>query len=365
MIDERVPFAFETAVLKYQEETKGLVSIIIPIYNGELYMKDALDSVIAQTFGDWEAILVDDGSTDKTPEICAEYAKKDSRFKYVCKKNNEGLLLARKTGLENSKGEFIANLDHDDVYPSQFLEKMFAKMKDGNNDFVWCNFEDLNGKEKVLYGKTIQVKDCKLSESKLENCRKYLDFGEAYLWNKLIKRCVYAKVLFPQIKLIQHEDRIQHLQIVYHSEHAQFVDNISYYLRINSVTSTSRAFTVVSKENRYVYGVIYMVAFYIIAERFFSVQKIEEKFPDEFVFLLGYYFLPNKKTFTRYKIEYAKKFIPIFSKSLAKTKCKNFRWVLLVLACKGFPLPFRIYCNAMRMRNNVKAKIKREKHDNP
>jgi len=358
MIDERVPFAFETAALKYQEETEGLVSVIIPIYNGELYMRCALDSVIAQTFENWEAVLVDDGSTDKTAEICAEYVKKDSRFKYICKENNEGLLLARKTGLENSKGEFIANLDHDDAYPPQFLEKMFAKMNDSGNDFVWCNFEDLNGKEKVMYGKDIQVKDCKLNEDKLERCLKRLDFGDTYLWNKLIKRSIYAKVLFPQIKLIQHEDRIQHLQIIYHSQRAEFVDNISYRLRINSITSTSRTFSVVSKENRYVYGVIYMVAFYIIAEHFFGMQKIEENFADEFVFLLGYYFLPSKKIFIRHKMEYAKNFIPVLSKSLAKTKRKNFRWILLVLAYKRFPQPFRIYCSVMLMLNNVKSKLK-------
>jgi glycosyltransferase involved in cell wall biosynthesis len=361
MIDERVPFAFETAVLKYQEETKGLVSVIIPIYNGELYMRDALDSVIAQTFENWEAVLVDDGSTDKTSEICAEYVKKDSRFKYVRKENNEGLLLARKTGLENSKGEFIANLDHDDVYHPQFLEKMFAKMKTGDNDFVWCNFEDLNGKETVLYGKDIKVKDCKLGECKLENCRKYFDFGNAFLWNKLIKRYIYAKVLFPLVKLVQHEDMIQHLQIVYHSERAELVDNISYRLRINSITSTSRAFSVVSKENRYVYGVICMVSFYLIAEHLFGTQETEENFADQFVFLLGYYFLPDKKTFIRHKMEYAQNFIPMFSKSVTKTKYRNFRWVLLVLACKGFPQPFRIYCDVKRMLNNVKARLKREK----
>jgi len=213
---EKVPYTFESAVLKYQEETKGLVSIIIPVYNTELYIKEALDSVIAQTYKNWEAILVNDGSTDNSPEICVEYAKKDSRFIYICKEKNEGLLLARKTGLENARGEYIANLDSDDIYKPQFLEKMLAKIKEGDNDFVVCNFEGLGGKNPPIKTR------CKFSEDKLENCRNIRNFLPN-VWNKLIKRSVYAKVLFPQTHIIYGEDFIQTISILYYSDYINII----------------------------------------------------------------------------------------------------------------------------------------------
>jgi glycosyltransferase involved in cell wall biosynthesis len=86
-----------------------MISIIVPIYNNEINLKEYLDSILSQTFTNWEAILVNDGSTDNTGKIIDEYAKKDSRF-IAIHKQNEGTLLARKSGFENSKGNFIANI---------------------------------------------------------------------------------------------------------------------------------------------------------------------------------------------------------------------------------------------------------------
>jgi len=336
---ESSPYAFELAVLKYPEETENLISIIVPIYNTELYLREALDSIIAQTFENWEAILVNDGSTDKCPEICAEYANKDSRFKYICKKENEGLLLARKTGLENARGEFIANLDSDDFYRPQFLEKMLAKIKKGNNDFVYCNFEGL-GKIKpptVTYHK--------FSENKLENIRKIRCFLPN-VWNKLIKRSVYAKVLFPQIHIVYGEDFIQSISILYHSGCSEFLEDRLYVYRLNSINSASLSFNTISKEKRYVQRVVYSIAAYLIMKQFFSSDEAEKTFADENNFSnFADYFLLNKKMFKQYKIEYAENFVPAFLRGLEKIEIKSFkekfRKITLIFACKGFPMSFR------------------------
>ncbi|MCL1967702.1 MAG: glycosyltransferase [Fibromonadales bacterium] len=344
---EKVPYVFELPNLKYSEEVKDLISIIVPIYNTELYLRDTLNSIIAQTYGNWEAVLVDDGSTDKCPEICTEYVKKDSRFKYICKKQNEGLLLARKTGLENSRGEFIANLDSDDFYKPQFLEKMFAKIKEGNNDFVYCNFEGL-GKIKPP-----TVTCHKFSENKLENIFRIRDFLPN-VCNKLIKRSVYAKTLFPQIHIVYGEDFIQSISVLYHSSHSEFVEDGLYIYRLNSVVSASLSFNTISKEKRYVQRVVYSIAAYLIIKQFFCADEAEKAFADENNFgNFADYFLLNKKKLVRYKIEYAENFVPAFLRGLKRIKIKSFkekfRKIALVLACKDFPLLFRILRKARNM----------------
>ena len=90
-----------------------MISIIIPVYNSEVTLRRCLDSVISQSISDWELILIDDGSTDKSGEICEEYASKDKRIKVFYKKNG-GVSSARNVGLDNAKGEWIAFVDADD-----------------------------------------------------------------------------------------------------------------------------------------------------------------------------------------------------------------------------------------------------------
>jgi glycosyltransferase involved in cell wall biosynthesis len=318
---ESVPYTFEPVILKYPEETKDLISVIIPIYNEELYLREALDSVIAQTFQNWEAILVDDGSVDKSPEICAEYAKKESRFKYI-RKNNEGTLWARKTGLENSKGEFIANLDSDDAYRPQFLEKMIAKLKEGNNDFVWCDADDLDGKEGVWSSST------EFGEDKFENCYKFREFG-ASLWARLVKRNIYAKVLFPKINIALDEDPIQILQITYHSNRAQRVPDVLYLHRMGSATSVSRTCNVMSKENKRIQYIVSGVAVYMLMKQLLD-KNYAEKIFSETAFIN--YFRISKKAITRHKVEYVHNFIPAFLNGLKKSKKHNlFRKIILII----------------------------------
>ncbi|MFW5510256.1 MAG: glycosyltransferase family 2 protein, partial [Prevotella sp.] len=97
-----------------------MISIIIPIYNVEKYLRQCLDSVVNQTYQDWEAILVDDGSSDSSPAICDEYAKKDSRFK-VLHQANGGVSSARNIGLNKSHGEWLIFLDADDMLKNNAL----------------------------------------------------------------------------------------------------------------------------------------------------------------------------------------------------------------------------------------------------
>ncbi len=100
---------------------KGLVSIIMPSYNQGPYLSEALDSVLAQTYTNWECIIVDDGSKDNTAEVATSFSKKDSRIQYIYQENS-GVSVARNNGIAHSKGEYILPLDGDDKIAPKFLE---------------------------------------------------------------------------------------------------------------------------------------------------------------------------------------------------------------------------------------------------
>jgi len=115
------------------------ISVIVPVFNVEKYLRECVDSVLAQTFKDFELILVDDGSPDNSGKICDEYATKDSRVR-VFHKANGGVSSARNLGLENVRGEWITFVDPDDWIDAKMYETLYAVAVRGNADFVWCDF---------------------------------------------------------------------------------------------------------------------------------------------------------------------------------------------------------------------------------
>ena len=114
------------------------VSVVIPAYNSALYLKDAIDSVIGQTYDDHEIIIVDDGSTDNTREVVANIS--DDRIRYVYEEN-QGLAAARNTGITFSTGEYIALLDADDMWLPDFLQVMTNVIKQQHADGAYCGFQ--------------------------------------------------------------------------------------------------------------------------------------------------------------------------------------------------------------------------------
>ncbi len=107
-----------------------LVSIITPAYNTESVIRDTVESVIAQTFGDWELLIIDDCSTDNTRKVAMEYSGKDSRIKVLSTDRNSGIAVARNVGIEAAEGRYIALCDSDDLWAEDKLEKQIAFMQE-------------------------------------------------------------------------------------------------------------------------------------------------------------------------------------------------------------------------------------------
>ena len=116
-----------------------VLSIIIPIYNVEPYLRCCLNSILVQTFPSWEAVLVDDGSKDNCGKICDEYAAMDSRFRVIHKENG-GLTSARNSGLAMASGEWVMHLDGDDWIEPEMLELLLRKGEETGADIVMGDF---------------------------------------------------------------------------------------------------------------------------------------------------------------------------------------------------------------------------------
>lgn len=124
-----------------------MVSIIVPIYNVEQYISKCIESILAQTYRDFELILVDDGSTDMCGKICDEYAKQDSRV-HVIHQENKGVSAARNAGISLAKGEYIMFVDSDDFITENMLEKMHDCIAESGSDIAICGINNfLDGAE--------------------------------------------------------------------------------------------------------------------------------------------------------------------------------------------------------------------------
>lgn len=124
--------------------TEPLVSVIMPAYNAEEFLREAIDSVIAQTVSDWELIVVDDGSRDHTCQIVEAFSREDPRIRLIVNEKNMGAAQTRNHGLDVCSGRYVALLDSDDYWNPHFLEKLLACAQSTGADITYCSYELVN-----------------------------------------------------------------------------------------------------------------------------------------------------------------------------------------------------------------------------
>lgn len=202
------------------------ISVIVPIYNVEQYLRRCIDSIINQTYKNLEIILVDDGSPDNCGQICDDYAKKDTRIKVIHKKNG-GLSDARNVGLEVCTGDYISFVDSDDWIELNTYEIMMKSMNEYNADMVVSNINYVY-KDKV---------ESKYSEDKIrcfnkeEAMKELIKDGlvQAVVWNKLYKRVVIDNLRFKVGKL--NEDEFFTYKICAKAERIVYIPEALYQYR--------------------------------------------------------------------------------------------------------------------------------------
>ncbi|MBR4624933.1 MAG: glycosyltransferase [Alphaproteobacteria bacterium] len=210
------------------------ISIIVPVYKAEKYLRRCLDSIVAQTFTDWECILVDDGSPDNSGKICDEYAEKDKRFK-VFHQENAGVSAARQKGLNNCIGDFVIHTDPDDWIEKNMLEDMITHIRFSNCDLLIVDYyRDKHSESKI----SMQKPTTDTSISLLHDILKGKLHGSCC--NKMIRKNLIDKY---NVKFIYGlsfcEDVMFWAQILQHPLKISYLDKAFYhYTILNNSLST-------------------------------------------------------------------------------------------------------------------------------
>ena len=178
------------------------VSIGVPVYNVEAYLRECPDSIMNQTFTDFEVIMVDDGSTDNSFMICQEYVARDNRFK-LFHQENKGNGGARNTCLKYMHGEFITWIDSDDVVDNNYLERLLEVQAETGADIVRCSKKHIRGNDIFLitnYDRIYKTKEKIIEVSKLDLILDAIDYRLLVIefWGTLIHRELYNGITFSQ-----------------------------------------------------------------------------------------------------------------------------------------------------------------------
>lgn len=210
-----------------------LVSVIIPVYNNQNYLRKCLNSVSEQTYKNIEVILVDDGSTDNSGAICDDYSVQDVRFK-VYHRENQGASLARKFGVSVAKGEFIQFVDSDDWLKADMIEKLVRSSQQNNSAIVWCDVE-------MVEKDGLSDFKIKFNSSSTEMLKSlYWGRISGWLFNKIIRVDLISKLIFPSYWMM--EDVYLSTQLLLKKEKNSYVPESLYcYNRLNENAATSKA----------------------------------------------------------------------------------------------------------------------------
>lgn len=181
-----------------------LISIVVPIYHVEKYLNRCLESILQQTYSNLEIILVDDGSDDKCPEMCDEFAKVDHRIKVIHQKNG-GLSVARNAGIDVATGKYIAFVDSDDCISEHYLEFLFRAIDETKADIAQCNYTEFNDDFIPIYARNYAIPKIwdkmQALRSQVISCTNIIS---TVAWNKLYDISLFKDIRYTPGKL--HED---------------------------------------------------------------------------------------------------------------------------------------------------------------
>ncbi|MFL9855456.1 glycosyltransferase family 2 protein [Paraburkholderia madseniana] len=215
-------------------DNKISISIIVPIFNIQKYLRNCLESIKSQTFSNFEVILVNDGSTDDSLEILNEFCDFDKRFK-VLNKKNEGLARARQDGFRMACGEYIFNLDGDDFIPLTALENLYQRASESNADIIGGSHQrylESRGIELVGRGEGVLTRSGLLRMMFSEN--------HFYVWGKLIRRALLCPEPRVYDGITYGEDTVLMTQLALRAESIVFIEDVVYVYRVREGSLSNR-----------------------------------------------------------------------------------------------------------------------------
>ena len=212
-----------------------MISVIVPVYNVEEYLEECLESIRQQTFTDIEVILVNDGSTDSSKEICERFCQADNRFKLI-NQENQGQSVARNRGIKESVGQFIMFVDSDDVINTNVLEVLLPYMKT-DVDIVECRMT--RKKEEFFLNKTSTIVFEGNSKEAILNCIAFKEVKYC-AFKKLYRREIVQKI--PFLEGYIYEDVFTGINYLKHIRKIVVIDYIGYYYRVHANSTMTKSF---------------------------------------------------------------------------------------------------------------------------
>lgn len=309
------------------------ISIIVPVYNVETYLRKCIDSILTQTFTDFELILVDDGSPDRCGEICEEYANRDSRV-VVIHKENGGLSSARNAGLDAARGEYIGFVDSDDYIKEDMYATLYNHLVSNNADISICGISHCFNNQTAPSNK--QFFD-KLTDS--ISALKLILEGESIsvnAVNKLYKRSIFDNLRYPLGKTSEDAYVIVEVMLKASIVHIDTSPKYYYVHRENSITT--REF---SEKNLYV----------VEAYRR-NVELVRERCPE--ILASAYYRLCWSYTITINKMIAApNNVIQRYKNFIKEAKAVIRKNLLIILKQSGISRKVKIICIFISMNPNL------------
>lgn len=220
------------------------VSVIVPVYNVELYLNRCIESIVTQTYTNLEIILVDDGSTDNSGKLCDEWARKDNRIKVVHKKN-AGLGFARNTGLDHANGDYVVYIDSDDYVAENMIETLLTALTKNKADTVYCGLNRVFPEGRIVeqpscYDNLVFEKEDIINMVLLEMVgtvpEKYEDnYVVMSVWHGIYSMDLIRRhhIRFPSERQFMSEDIIYHIDYLKESQKVVYIKDCLYNYRMN------------------------------------------------------------------------------------------------------------------------------------
>lgn len=215
-----------------------LISVIVPVYNAEKYLARCIDSIINQSYKNLEIILINDGSTDSSSEICKFYQEKDTRIQ-VIQKENSGPASARNAGLQIYAGEYLCFVDSDDWLANNYVSELYGLIKKYDADIVACEYYKAEKHEIYQPCENPEIRICN-NEDFLKICFTEMPIS-VVPWNKLYKRELYSEIRFPEDKKVC-EDVMPLLLAGEQAKRAVVTSNKLYYYYTNPCSLTQESY---------------------------------------------------------------------------------------------------------------------------
>ena len=199
-----------------------IISIIVPVYNVEEYLQRCIDSILNQSFKNFELILVNDGSTDNSLKICKEYLLNDPRVKIINKENG-GLSSARNAGINIAKGRYIGFVDSDDWINKEMYKILYELCEKNNSDIAECRYTVTTGNEMNLDNSSNLITILN-NEEAIKSLYTNTSYGSVVSWNKLYRCELFKDIKFPEGKL--NEDQFTTYKLYYKSNKIVLIDKV-------------------------------------------------------------------------------------------------------------------------------------------